>query len=101
MLSWQNILNNRQIAADIKEKLAHQEEVLREEINSIYLSLSFQTNGNHAMEKSTVGHVISERHWESTFDFTEIVNNHGLKRGTVCQTVRFVSQFSLQLFIQF
>ena len=72
MLSWQNILNRRQIAADIEEKLANQREVLRGGISCIYLS--YQTNGNHATEPQTVGHVISERHWKSTFDFKEIVN---------------------------
>ena len=39
-MSWQNILNNRQIAADIEEKLANQGEVLRGRISRIYLSLS-------------------------------------------------------------
>ena len=37
------------------------------------------------MELSTVGYVISERHWKSTFDSTEMVNNHELKRETGCQ----------------
>ena len=40
LLSWQNILNSRQIAADIEEKLANQGEVLRGGISRIYLSLS-------------------------------------------------------------
>ena len=35
----------------------------------------YQTNGSHATELSTVGQIISEWHWKSTFDFTEIVNN--------------------------
>ena len=71
MLSWHNILNSRQIAADIKEKFANQGEVLRGGIN---LYLSYQTNGNHATEPQRVGHVISERHWKSTSNFSEIVN---------------------------
>ena len=62
---------------------------------------SIVTNENHATEPSKVGHVISERHRKSTFDFTEIVNNYGLKQGTVCQIVRFISQFSLELYLQF
>ena len=37
LLSWQNILSNRQIAADIKEKWANQGEVLRRGISPIYL----------------------------------------------------------------
>ena len=64
-------------------------------------TLPYQTNGNHATEPSTFSHVISERHWKSTSDFPEIVNNYELKRGTVCQIVRFISQFSLKLYIQF
>ena len=40
LLSWQNILSNRQVAADTEEKLANQGEVLRREISPIYLSLS-------------------------------------------------------------
>ena len=99
MLSWHNILNSRQIAVHIEEKLASQGEVFRRGISCIYLS--FQTNGNHAMEPSVINHVISEQHWKSTFDFTKIVNNHGLKRGTVCQIVIFISQFSLKLYIKF
>ena len=40
MLSWQNILNRRQIGADIEEKLANQGEVLLGGISPIYLFLS-------------------------------------------------------------
>ena len=99
MLSWQNILNSRQIATGIEETQVNQGEVLRGE-ESVVFTFPYQTNGNHATELSTVGHVISEPHWKSTFDFTEIVNNYGLKRGTVCQIVRFIFQFSLNLYIK-
>ena len=37
---------------------------------------------------------------KSTFDFTEIVNNYGLKQGAVCQIVRFISKFSQKLCIK-
>ena len=77
LLSWQNILNSRQIAADIEEKLANQGEVLRGE--SVVFNFPYQKNGNHAMEVSTGSHIISEQHWKSAFDFTETVNNYGLK----------------------
>ena len=40
VLSWQNILNNRQIVADIEGKRANQGEVLRGGISRIYFSLS-------------------------------------------------------------
>ena len=77
MLSWQNILNSRQIAADIEEKFANQGEVLR--VESVVFNFPYQKNGNHAMQASTGGHIISEQHWKSAFDFTETVNNYGLK----------------------
>ena len=63
-------------------------------------SFPYQTNGSHDMQLSIVSHVISERHWKSTFDFNEIVNSYWLKRGTICQIVRFISQFSLKLYMQ-
>ena len=34
---------------------------------------------------------------KGAFDFTEIVKSHRLKRGTICQIVRFISHFSLIL----
>ena len=71
MLSGQNILNSRKITADIEEKFANQREVLR---RGISLYLSYQTNWNHATEPQTLCHVISEPHWKSNFDFSEIVN---------------------------
>ena len=61
----------------------------------IIFTFPYQTNGNHALEPLTDGDVISERHWKSTFDFTETVNNYGLKRGTVRQIVRFIFQIQL------
>ena len=48
----------------------------------------------------TEGHVIAEQHSETTLAFKEILNNYGLKRGTVCQIVKFISQFFLKLYIQ-
>ena len=68
---------------------------------SVLFTCLYQTNGNHTMELSTVGHVIPERHWKSTFDSTEIVSKCRLKRGTVRQIVGFISHFSIKLCIQF
>ena len=68
---------------------------------SIVFTFPYQANRNHATEPSTVGQVISKWDWKSTFDFTKIVNNCGLEQGTVYQIVRFISQFSLKLYIQF
>ena len=44
--------------------------------------------------------VIIERHWNRTFDFTEIVNEREYRRGTVCHIVRFISKLSKDLHIQ-
>ena len=52
MLSWQNALNNRQIAADIEEKLANQGEVLHGGISCIYLSLSNKWKPCHGATNS-------------------------------------------------
>ena len=45
LLSWQNIWNSRQIAADIKEKLGNQENVLHGGISLIYLSFFIKQMG--------------------------------------------------------
>ena len=50
---------------------------------SVEFTFPDQKNGNHATEPSTVSDKISEQHWKSTSDFTEIVNNYRLKQGTV------------------
>ena len=80
MLLWQDILSSRQIAVDIEEPLTNQHKVSVEE--SVVFTFPYQTNGSHATEPSIVGFVMSERHWKITFDFTETVNNYGLKRTT-------------------
>ena len=41
------------------------------------------------------------RCWKDTSDFVKLVKSRRLKRGTVCQIVRFISHFSLKLHIQF
>ena len=68
---------------------------------SVVFTFPYQTNVNYTTETPTVGHVISERHWESTFSFTEILNIYGLKPGTLCQIAKFACQFSLKLYLQF
>ena len=64
----------------ISSMLNHARKTRNDKINQIF----------HAAKPSTVSHVISERHWKSTIEFTEIVNNDDLKRGTLCQIVRFI-----------
>ena len=58
----QNVLNSRQIAADIEEKLVNQRGVLCGGIGRIIFQ--YQTNGTHATEPSTVEKKISEPHWK-------------------------------------
>ena len=48
LLSWQNILSNRQIAADIEKKWANQEKSFVEE--SVLFTFPHQTNENHVTE---------------------------------------------------
>ena len=48
MLSWQNILNDRQFAAEIEAKLANQGEVFVEE--SVVFTFPDQINERHATE---------------------------------------------------
>ena len=63
--------------------------------NQPYLfTFPYQTNENHAQELSTVGHVISERHWKSTFNFKKTVNSYRLKRETILE------RKGLEFFIQ-
>ena len=88
MLSWQNIWNNRQIE-NLKRKISKSRRGPLWENQPYLFTFPYQTNENHATELSTVGDVISKRHRKSTFDFTEIVNNYRLKRGTLCQIARF------------
>ena len=52
LLSWQNILGNRQIAPDIEEKWTNQGEVLHREISPIYLSSSNKWKPCHLTENS-------------------------------------------------
>ena len=48
VLSWQNILSNRQIAAGIEKKWAIKEKFFVGE--SVLFTFHHQTNGNHVME---------------------------------------------------
>ena len=61
---------------------------------------SSKAKRNHAPAVSTVGLVISERRRKITFGFTKTVNDRNLSRGTACQIVRFISQFSQESHIQ-
>ena len=67
---------------------------------SVVFTFLFQTHRNPTTVLSALGHVISERHWKGTFGFNEIINNYGLKRGTICQIFRFISHFPLHKCIE-
>ena len=89
-MSWQNILSSS--CSRYKRKISQSRRSLSYSWRNPY-----EANGNHTTKPSTVGHVISKRHWKCTFNFTEIINNYWLKR---CQILRFISQFFLKLYIQ-
>ena len=99
LLSWQNTLSNRQISADIEEEWANQGKVLRRGISPIYLSSSNKWKPCHGAINSRPRNLKTAL--EKYFRFSEIVKNYGLKRGTVWQSLRFISQFSLKPYIQF
>ena len=67
----------------------------------VIFTFPYQTDGNHATKPPTIGQVISEQQWKSTFGFTEIINNYGLKWETVHQIVGLIFHFFLKLDIQF
>ena len=94
-MSWQNILNSRQIETDIQ--IQENSFVERNQSYLHFLIKQGETMPRSYPRSATYG---QERQWKGFFDFPEIVNNYGLKRGTVCQIVRFIFQFSLKLYIQ-
>ena len=63
--------------------------------NCIYLALSNKWKECHLGINSQPCNLRTAL--ENIFDFSEIVNNHGLKRATVCQIVRFISHLTLFL----
>ena len=73
LLSWQNVWNSGQIATDIKKDQQIKKRPFVEK--SALFIFPYKTNVNHSTELSTAGHVFSEGHQESTFNFSEIVSN--------------------------
>ena len=65
VLSKQNLWNSTQIAADVYIKKYQIKKSYSEE-ESVAFTFPYQTNRNHVMDVSVVGHVISEQHWKST-----------------------------------
>ena len=95
LLSWQNILNSRQITADIKEKLANQREVLHGWISCIYLSLSNEWKPCHWAINSQPRNI--RMTLEKYFQFQKL----RVEAKSSIVNLRFISQFSLKLSIQF
>ena len=60
-----------------------------------------QAKRNKAAYLSTTDHVNPEQRRKGTINYTEIVINYGLTQLTVCLIVRFISNFPLNLHIQF
>ena len=81
------------------KKIANREKTLCGGISRIYLSFSNIWKPCHGAINIRLRNLRTAL--KNTFDFTEIVNNYELKRGTGCQILRFTSQFSLKLYIQF
>ena len=87
----------------LQQKQKHNRQIRKSSfvVGSVASATPYQKNWNLPTELWAVRHVTSERHWKSTLDFNETVNNHGLKRGKVCQLMIFIFVFSLKLNLQF
>ena len=96
VLPWQNILSNRQVAANIEEKWANQGEVLRWGINPIYFSSSNKSKPCHGAINSRPRNLRTALQKYFRFQW-----NCKQLRIEARQILRFISQFSLKLYIQF
>ena len=92
-MSWQNILNSRQTAADIEEKLANQGEVICGGISCIYLSLSNKWKPCYRAINSRPHNF--RMTLEKYFDFSETVNKLGVEvRGSITNCEIYYPIFS-------
>ena len=67
---------------------------------SVVFTLPYQTNGNHATEPSTVGHVILRTALERYFRFHWNCKQLCVQVRNSMPNFGFISQFSLKLYIQ-
>ena len=95
LLSWQNILINRQITADIEEKWANQGEALRRGISPMYLSLSNKWKPCHGAINSR------PRNLRTTLEKYCRFQGNCIQLWKFWQILRFISEFFLKLYIQF
>ena len=99
LLSWQNILSNRQIAADIEEKWANQGEVLRRGISPIYLSSSNKWKPCHGAINSRPRNLRTAL--EKYFRFQWNCKQLRIEERNSMANSNIYFQFSLKLYIQF
>ena len=98
LLSWQNILSNRQIAADIEEKWANQGDVLRRGISPIYLSSSNKWKPCHGAINSRSRNLRAAL--EKYFRFQWNCKQLRIEVRNSMANSEIFSQFSLKLYIQ-
>ena len=58
---------------------------------------ALKDNTSNATELSTVGHITLELRRKGSLNLTEMVINHGLERGIICQIVKFLFEFSSEI----
>ena len=76
-IKLQDSLNCNILTADRLQQIQRKNYSIKEKSfmeESFVFTFPYQINGNHTTEPETVSHIISEWHWKSTFDFSEIVN---------------------------
>ena len=89
LLSWQNILSNRQVAANIEEKWANKGEVLRRGISPMYLSQSSKWKPCHGPINSRPRNPRTAREKYFRFQWSCKQVRIEARRGTVWQILRF------------
>ena len=99
LLPWQNILNSRQIAPNIEEKLANQGDVLCGGISIIYLSLSNKWKPCHGVITSRQRNLRSAL--KKYFRFHWNCKQLRVETRNSMSNCESISQFSLKLYIQF
>ena len=99
MLSWQNILRNKQITADIEKKRANQGDVLRGGISRIYLYLSDKWKPCYGTINSRSRNIRTAL--EKYFRFHWSCKQLRIKERNSMANWEIYFQFSLKLHIQF
>ena len=100
MLFWQNILNNRQIPADIEEELANQGEAFRGGISRFYLSLLNKWNPCHGAINSSPSNLRTalEKHFQFHWNCKQLLFK---ARNSMSSCEIYFPIFSEALYIKF